>query len=63
LEIHNTTPKELFEITYSEAMLAIQSLRNKFGGTTLFGNEKDESFKGSLVAVYQSFGSQYLHPA
>jgi prophage maintenance system killer protein len=63
LEIHDTTPKELFEITYSEAMFAIQSLRNKFGGTTLFGNEKDESFKGSLVAIYQTFGSQYLYPS
>lgn len=44
LEIEATTPKELFQINYEEAMQAIHNLREKFGGSTLFGNEKDDSF-------------------
>lgn len=56
LEIAHTTPKELFHITYEEAHKAIDGLRHKFGGSSLFGNEKDESFQGSLAAIYQTFG-------
>jgi prophage maintenance system killer protein len=63
LEIEATTPKELFQINYQEAMLAIHNLREKFGGSALFGNEKDESFQGSLAAIYQTFGGQYLYPS
>jgi prophage maintenance system killer protein len=63
LEIQDTTSEELFQITYSEAMKAIKGLRDKFGGSALFGNEKDESFKGSLSAIYQTFSGQYLYPS
>lgn len=63
LEIHDTTKEELFQINYSEAMQAIQGLREKFGGSSLFGNEKDESFQGSLAAIYQTFGGQYVYPS
>jgi prophage maintenance system killer protein len=44
-------------------MQAIQGLREKFGGSSLFGNEKDESFKGSLAAIYQTFGGEDLYPS
>ena len=27
----------------------------KFGGSTLFGNEKDDSFKSSIGQIYQTF--------
>ncbi len=60
LEIGATTSRELFQINYEEAMNAIQGLREKFGGSSLFGNEKDESFQGSLAAIYQTFGGQQL---
>jgi prophage maintenance system killer protein len=63
LEIDDTTKKELFQVTYGEAMKAIEGLRNKFGGSSLFGNEKDESFQGSLAAIYQTFGGQYVYPS
>ena len=36
-------------------------MRDKFGGSTLFGNEKDESFQGSLAAIYQTFGGVDLY--
>jgi prophage maintenance system killer protein len=63
LEIHGTTSKELFQINYAQAMDAIKGLRDKFGGSSLFGNEKDDSFQGSLAAIYQTFGGQYLYPS
>lgn len=63
LEIHDTTIEELFQITYDEAMKAIEGLRNKFGGSSLFGNEKDDSFQGSLAAIYQTFDGNYVYPS
>ena len=63
LEIYGTTSKELFQITYPAAMIAIKGLKDKFGGSTLFGNEKDDSFQGSLAAIYQTFGGQDLYPS
>ena len=29
----------------------------------MFGNEKDESFQGSLAAIYQTFDGQYVYPS
>ena len=45
LKIENTTGKEDFHATYENAMEVIHELHEKFGGSTLFGNEKDDSFK------------------
>ena len=63
LEIEATTTRDLFIITYGAAMQAIMGLKDKFGGSSLFGNEKDESFQGSLAAIYQTFGRKYLYPS
>lgn len=63
LEIEQTTRKELFRITYPEAVQAIKGLKQKFGGSALFGNEKDESFPGSLAAIYQTFDGSELYPS
>lgn len=63
LEIENTTNKEQFKVTYSNAMAAIDELREKFGGNSLFGNEKDQSFKSSIGVIYQTFGGQDLYPS
>jgi len=63
LEIEATSPQQLFQITYTTAMAAIHGLRDKFGGSALFANEKDESFQGSLAAIYQTFGGADLYPS
>lgn len=63
LEIDKTTSTERFRATYDKAMAAIDELREKFGGSSLFGNEKDQSFKGSIGAIYQTFGEQDLYPS
>ena len=51
------------KLTYPAAMVAIHGLKNKFGGSTLFGNEKDDSFQSSLAAIYQTFGGHDLYPS
>jgi hypothetical protein len=56
LTIEGTADQQIFFATYEEAMQAIIDLKDKFGGSSLFGNEKDDSFKGSIGTIYQSFG-------
>jgi prophage maintenance system killer protein len=63
LEIEATSRKEFFQLTYLNAMAAIKELKDKFGGSTLFGNEKDDSFQGSLAAIYQTFSGTDLYPS
>ncbi len=41
LTIDKTTKKEKFHATYDNAMEEIGRLRDKFGGSSLFGNEKE----------------------
>mgnify|MGYP002623875888 CR=1 FL=1 len=63
LTIDKTTKKEPFHATYKNAMEAIEGLRKKFGGSMLFGNEKDDSFKSSIGQIYQTFGGEELYPS
>lgn len=63
LTINKTTKEEPFHATYENAMEAIDGLRKKFGGSALFGNEKDESFKSSIGQIYQTFGGEELYPS
>jgi prophage maintenance system killer protein len=63
LTIEGTTAKELFIIDYNEAKQAIYDLKDKFGGSSLFGNEKDESFKSSIATIYQTFSGIDLYPS
>ena len=63
LAIDKTTKEEPFHATYENAMEAINGLREKFGGSALFGNEKDDSFKSSIGQIYQTFGGEELYPS
>ncbi len=63
LTIEKTTKEEPFHATYENAMKEIQRLREKFGGSVLFGNEKDDSFKSSIGQIYQTFGGEELYPS
>ncbi|MDN5283935.1 MAG: cytochrome biosis protein CycH [Mucilaginibacter sp.] len=62
LTLEGTTDQQLFVATYDDAMKAIKDLKDKFGGSSLFGNEKDDSFKGSIGTIYQSFGGVEFYP-
>ncbi len=63
LSIEKTTQEERFHATYDNAMNEIQTLREKFGGSSLFGNEKDDSFRSSIGQIYQTFDGAELYPS
>ena len=63
LKVAKTTQEDRFHATYDNAMEAIKTLREKFGGSSLFGNEKDDSFKSSIGQIYQTFGGEELYPS
>lgn len=63
LEISNVTTLESFRATYENAMEALRTLKRRFGESALFANEKDESFKSTLGAIYQTFGGEELYPS
>ena len=55
-----------YEIEHEAAFAAITELKKQLiaakEATELFGNPKDESFKGILGTIVQTFGGQYLYP-
>ncbi len=63
LKIADTTAPERFHATYENAMEAIKSLKNKFGGSDLFGVEKDASFHSSIGQIYQTWDGKDLYPS
>ena len=63
LSIQKITKEELFRATYDNAMEAINALKEKFGGSQWFANEKDDSFKSSIGQIYQTFGGEDLYPS
>lgn len=63
LAIQKTTSDASFHATYDNAMEAINALKDKFGGSQWFANEKDESFKSSIGQIYQTFDGQELYPS
>ena len=63
LGISQTTREESFRATYENAMEAINALKEKFGGSQWFANEKDNSFKSSIGQIYQTFGGEDLYPS
>ena len=48
-------------ITYEECRKLIEGMRFA-KDSALFGNEKDDSFRGSIGNIYQSFGGQDVYP-
>lgn len=53
--------KEAYVLSYEECRNVIENM--KFSGQSdLFGSEKDDSFKGSIGNIYQSFDGQEIYP-
>lgn len=63
LEIAGTTTIEPFRATYDNAMEALETLKEKFGGSDLFAHEKDDSFKSTMGVLYQTWGGNELYPS
>ena len=66
LEIPNSKQSETEELSYESAILAIKSIKqdlySKGESVELFGNEKDNSLKGILANIYQTFDGNDLYP-
>lgn len=63
LAVSNTNKNLTFKISYESARKIITKMKEKFGGSTLFGKEKDKSFRGTIGAIYQTFGKKELYPS
>lgn len=67
LETPNSKQSDIEELSYDSAILAIKSikqeLRTKGESVELFGNEKDDSLKGILANIYQTFDRNDLYPS
>jgi len=56
-------PQPTVPVGLEEARRIVTVLRDRFGGSPLFGREKDEGLEGSLNAVFQTAGGQELYPS
>lgn len=63
LQVVGLRSVEQAKISYTEAMAQIHLWRKQERLTELFGNEKDDSFKGSLATIYQTFAGEELYPS
>jgi prophage maintenance system killer protein len=63
LQVSGTRVAAHPKIGYDEAMGQILRWREQEGLGSLFGNEKDASFKSSLDTIYQTFDGQELYPS
>lgn len=63
LEIKDTSGKEIYRLTYEEAMTQIKLAKKFHGNSDLFGREKDDSFKSSISTIYQTFDGIDLYPS
>lgn len=52
----------IYVLDYDECREIINNLRFS-GESDIFGKEKDESFRSSIAAIYQSFGGQEIYPS
>lgn len=62
LSVPKGTKKAKFELTYEEARMIIDTMRQRFKDSPLVGQEKDKSFKGSIAAIYQTFKGEDVYP-
>jgi prophage maintenance system killer protein len=63
LVIDSTSGKEIFQLTYEEAVLQIQMVKRHYSNSDLFGHEKDDSFRSSVSTIYQTFDGVDLYPS
>ena len=63
LEVTGTRTATQPKITFDEAIAQIKLWRSRENLGSLFGNEKDDSFKSSLETIYQTFDGKELYPS
>ncbi len=55
------TKKKVKELTVEMCKSAVEKLRGSVGGSDLFGKERNGSFEGNLVTIFQSFDGKELY--
>jgi prophage maintenance system killer protein len=55
--------KTVHSLNYPETLRIVEQLRERFGGSALFGRQKDEGLQSALGAVMQTFGGLDLYPS
>ncbi|VAX18887.1 Putative DNA-binding protein in cluster with Type I restriction-modification system [hydrothermal vent metagenome] len=63
LKIENTSGKEIYRLTYEEAIKQIDLVKKTYDNSDLFGNEKDSSFKSSIATIHQTYDGIDLYPS
>lgn len=63
LKILKSNRKGSYKLKYVDAIDLINSLKSKFGGSSLFGQEKDKSFQSTISTIYQTFDKKELYPS
>ena len=56
------TKRGKYVLTYEKAQKIIIQMKQQFRDSTLVGKEKDNGFKSSLGAIYQTFDGRDLYP-
>lgn len=54
--------KAVYVLSYEECRKIIDTMKYS-ADSDIFGNEKDDSFKGSIGNIYQSFGGEDVYPS
>ncbi|HSV43720.1 MAG TPA: virulence protein RhuM/Fic/DOC family protein [Candidatus Bathyarchaeia archaeon] len=62
LRVPKSRTRSHFILTYEAALEIVAALKERFKDSGFVGLEKDQSFKGSLGAIYQTFGKKDLYP-
>lgn len=63
LKVSHTSKEEKFILSYEAALKVVEKLKEKFGGSDLFGVTRDKSFESSISSIYQTFGGSDLYPS
>ncbi len=63
LILKNTSGKEIYQLTYKEAVKQIGIAKRAYGNSDLFGRQKDDSFKSSVATIFQTFDGKDLYPS
>ncbi len=62
LKIDNVSEFEIYRLTYEEAVEQIKLAQKVYANSSLFGQEKDDSFRSSIATIYQTFDGVDLYP-
>lgn len=62
LEIPKGRTRTKYKMSYEQACNVIRTMKEKFNDSDLVGQEKDQSFRSSIGAIYQTFSGKDVYP-